>query len=189
FSSRRRHTRSKRDWSSDVCSSDLVKAGGIDIDSAEKVSYFNQLCDAFNVPLVSFVDAPGFLPEEPDAPVIRRTAKLFHTTAAASVGKIAVITRKATGSAYLALAAKRMGTDLVFAWPTAEVAVADADTFAAEIGAEEATPQDPYEAAASGLVDAVLPPSETRQKLVEGLGLLERKVEDGYSRKHSIVTF
>src|SRR5699024_11852834 len=102
--SRRRHTRSKRDWSSDVCSSDLianqptVKAGGIDIDSAEKVSYFNQLCDAFNVPLVSFVDAPGFLPEEPDAPVIRRTAKLFHTTAAASVGKITVITRKATRS-------------------------------------------------------------------------------------------
>lgn len=172
-----------------IANQPTVKAGGIDIDSAEKVSYFIQLCDAFNVPLVSFVDAPGFLPEDADAPVIRRTAKLFHTTAAASVGKITVITRKATGSAYLALAAKRMGTDLVFAWPTAEVAVADADTFAAEIGADEAAAQDPYEAAASGLVDVVLPPSETRQKLAEGLGLLERKVEDGYPRKHGIVTF
>lgn len=176
-----------------VANQPTMKAGGIDIDAAEKVSYFIQLCDAFNVPLVSFIDAPGFLPEDADAPVIRRTAKLFHATAAATVGKITVITRKATGSAYLALAAKRMGTDLVFAWPTAEIAVADAEAIAAEVGADEDEIHEkllhPYEAAASGLVDAVLPPRQTREKLVEALTLLERKVEDGHPRKHDVVAY
>ena len=171
----------------------LNKAGGLDIDSAEKATYFIRLCDAFNIPLISFIDVPGFLPEGADAPVIRRTTKLFHAQAGASVGKITVVTRKATGSAYLALAAKRMGTDLVFAWPTAEIAVADAEDIAADTGVSEDEIRDklvnPYEAAARGLVDAVIPPAETRDKIIEGLRLLERKVEDSYPRKHDTMAF
>ena len=105
------------------------------------------------------------------------------------MGKISVVVRRAFGSAYLAMAAKRMGTDLVFAWPTAQISTADAATLSAALGKDEAELEEmlvnPYAAAERGLVDAVIPPSQTRKQVIDGLRLLERKVEDGFHRKHN----
>ncbi|WP_297666444.1 carboxyl transferase domain-containing protein [uncultured Corynebacterium sp.] len=149
------------------------QAGAIDDAAAEKAARFIRFCDAFNVPLVTFVDSAGYAPDV----LFRRTAKLIGVTAAASVGKIAVVTRKAFGDAYLSLGAKRLGTDLVYAWPTAQIA--QDDSYQAE----------PYSAAERGLVDAVIPPRETRARIVDGLRLVERKAEDGYPRKHDNLPF
>lgn len=149
------------------------QAGAIDNAAAEKAARFIRFCDAFNVPLVTFVDSAGYAPDV----LFRRTAKLIGVTAAASVGKIAVVTRKAFGDAYLSLGAKRLGTDLVYAWPTAQIA--QDDSYQTE----------PYSAAERGLVDAVIPPRETRSRIVDGLRLVERKAEDGYPRKHYNLPF
>lgn len=149
------------------------QAGAIDNAAAEKAARFIRFCDAFNVPLVTFVDSAGYAPDV----LFRRTAKLIGVTAAASVGKIAVVTRKAFGDAYLSLGAKRLGTDLVYAWPTAQIA--QDDSYQTE----------PYSAAERGLVDAVIPPRETRARIVDGLRLVERKAEDGYPRKHDNLPF
>lgn len=149
------------------------QAGMIDDAAAEKAARFIRFCDAFNVPLVTFVDSAGYAPDV----LFRRTAKLIGVTAAASVGKIAVVTRKAFGDAYLSLGAKRLGTDLVYAWPTAQIA--QDDSYQTE----------PYSAAERGLVDAVIPPRETRARIVDGLRLVERKAEDGYPRKHDNLPF
>ncbi len=149
------------------------QAGAIDDAAAEKAARFIRFCDAFNVPLVTFVDSAGYAPDV----LFRRTAKLIGVTAAASVGKIAVVIRKAFGDAYLSLGAKRLGTDLVYAWPTAQIA--QDDSYQAE----------PYSAAGRGLVDAVIPPRETRSRIVDGLRLVERKAEDGYPRKHDNLPF
>ena len=161
----------------------------LDIDSAEKLTRFTRFCNTFNLPLVSFVDAPGFHSGESSAATTRRTTKLFASTADATVGKISVVVRRAFGSAYLAMAAKRMGTDLVFAWPTAQISTADAATLSAALGKDEAELEEmlvnPYAAAERGLVDAVIPPSQTRKQVIDGLRLLERKVEDGFHRKHN----
>lgn len=168
-------------------------AGAIDVDAAEKAARFIRFCDAFNVPLVTFVDSAGFTPDEDGHGLVRKTAKLFAATAEASVGKIAVVTRKAYGSAYLAMGAKRMGTDLVFAWPTAEIAVAEIDELVAATGKDEAKLTEdlinPYAAAERGLVDAVIAPADTRQQISDGLLLLERKAEDNYPRKYSNIPF
>lgn len=168
-------------------------AGAIDADGAEKAARFIRMCDAFNIPLVSVVDCPGFAPDEEGAGLIRRSAKLIGATAEATVGKIAIVTRKAFGSAYLAFGAKRLGTDLVYAWPTAQIAVADAETIAHVTGKDEAMIAgklvNPYAAAERGLVDAVVPPRETRQRIADGLRLLERKAEDHYPRKHNNLPF
>lgn len=149
------------------------QAGAIDDAAAEKAARFIRFCDAFNIPLVTFVDSAGYAPDV----LFRRTAKLIGVTAAASVGKIAVVTRKAFGDAYLSLGAKRLGTDLVYAWPTAQIA--QDDSYQTE----------PYSAAERGLVDAVIPPRETRDRIVDGLRLVERKAEDGYPRKHDNLPF
>lgn len=149
------------------------QAGAIDDAAAEKAARFIRFCDAFNIPLVTFVDSAGYAPDV----LFRRTAKLIGVTAAASVGKIAVVTRKAFGDAYLSLGAKRLGTDLVYAWPTAQIA--QDDSYQTE----------PYSAAERGLVDAVIPPRETRSRIVDGLRLVERKAEDGYPRKHDNLPF
>lgn len=149
------------------------QAGAIDDAAAEKAARFIRFCDAFNVPLVTFVDSAGYAPDA----LFRRTAKLIGVTAEATVGKIAVVTRKAFGDAYLSLGAKRLGTDLVYAWPTAQIA--QDDSYQAE----------PYSAAELGLVDAVIAPNETRTRIVDGLRLVERKAEDGYPRKHDNLPF
>ncbi|MBC2682131.1 acyl-CoA carboxylase subunit beta [Corynebacterium sp. 4HC-13] len=165
------------------------KGGQLDADAAEKAARFIRLCNTYNLPLISFVDAPDFAPDTDGPGAVRRTAKLFSASADASVGKIAVIVRRAFGSAYLAMGAKRMGTDLVFAWPTAQIAVSDAVALSEITGVDAAQLEEdivnPYAAAERGLVDAVIAPSHTRKQLIEGLRLLERKVEDGYPRKNN----
>lgn len=166
-----------------------VEDGFIDVDGAEKAARFTRFCNAFNVPLISFVDAPGFAADMQGAGAVRRTAKLIAASADASVGKLAVIVRRSFGAAYLAMGAKRLGTDLVFAWPTAQIAVAPADEFAEATGVDAATLEEelvnPYAAAERGLVDAVIAPSHTRTQLIDGLRLLERKVEDQFPRKNN----
>ncbi len=173
-----------------VANQPAVAAGVLDIDAVEKAARFIRFCDAFNVPLLSIIDTPGFQTEND---VVRRSAKLISAFATAQVGKITLVTRKAQGAAYVAFGAKRLGTDLVLAWPTAEISVADAATIAEQVGkdAESIAEQliNPYAAAERGLVDIVLPPSQTRERVAEGLRLLERKVEDSYSRKHDNMPF
>lgn len=184
-------------------------AGCIDIKAATKAARFIRTCDAFNIPILEVVDAPGFLPgtEQEQGGVLAAVAKLSYATAEASVGRITVITRKALGGAYVVMGSKDLGTDLVFAWPTAEIAVTDApsavasiyadklsraaekgedvDALAAGYAAEyEASHINPYLAAERGLVDAVIPPSETRGNVIEGLRLLDRKVLQPLAKKH-----
>lgn len=169
------------------------RAGALDSDAAEKAARFIRTCDTFNIPVITCVDCPGFTPEEEDPLLIRRSAKLLGAVANASVGMISIVTRKAFGSAYLALGAKKMGTDLVFAWPTAQIAVADAEEISEVVGKDVSSVTEklvnPYAAAERGLIDAVIPPRDTRQRVAEGLGLLERKISDGFDRKHDNLAF
>lgn len=184
-------------------------AGAIDLAAAEKAARFIRTCDVFNIPLIELVDAPGFLPgtEQEHGGIVKAVSQLAYATAEASVGKITVITRKALGGAYVVMGAKDLGTDLVFAWPTAEIAVTDAPTAVAAIYADklhraaekgedtdaltasyateyEASHINPYLAAERGLVDAVIPPSETRSNIIDGLRLLDRKVLRPLAKKH-----
>ncbi len=171
-------------------------AGCLDALACEKAARFIRTCDAFNIPIVEFVDTPGFLPatEQEHGGVLRRGAKLAYAYAEAGVGKITVITRRAIGPAYVVMGSKDMGADLVYAWPTAEIAVTEAPAAARAIHGEKATAEleaeyaekylNPYLAAERGLVDAVIPPSHTRGQLVEGLRLLDRKVVVAPAKKH-----
>ncbi|AGF71694.1 acyl-CoA carboxylase subunit beta [Corynebacterium halotolerans] len=176
-------------------------AGCLDAVASEKAARFIRTCDAFNLPVVEFVDTPGFLPGEDQehGGVVRRGAKLAYAYAEASVGKITVITRKAIGPAYVVMGSKDMGADLVYAWPTAEIAVTEAPAAVRAIHGEKAADPEkaaqleaeyaeshinPYLAAERGLVDAVIPPSQTRGQLVEGLRLLDRKVVAAPAKKH-----
>ncbi len=181
-------------------------AGTLDIDAAEKGARFVRFCDAFNIPLVTFVDVPGFLPgvEQEHRGIIRHGAKLLFAYAEATVPKITVITRKAYGGAYVVMNSRGVRADLVFAWPTAEIAVIGA-TGAVNIIhrrsiAEAADPDaerkrltddyverfsNPYVAAEHGLVDEVIMPSDTRDRLIRGLAMLESKRETLPAKKHS----
>lgn len=192
-----------------VANQPMQFAGCLDIKASEKAARFVRTCDAFNIPIIEFVDVPGFLPgtsQEYDG-IIRRGAKLLFAYAEATVGKITVIVRKSYGGAYCVMGSKDMGADLVFAWPTAQIAVmgaAGAVGFiyrrelkaAAEEGKDvsalmkeyernyEETLVNPYMAAERGYVDAVIPPSETRGQIIEGLRLLDRKVVNVPAKKH-----
>jgi len=180
-------------------------AGVLDIDSSSKAARFVRTCDAFNVPIVTFVDVPGFLPgtsQEFDG-IIRHGAKLLYAYAEATVPKLTVILRKAYGGAYDVMGSKHIGADLNLAWPTAEIAVmgargavnilhrrelADAEDPAAlqaELESQYAREfANPWRAAERGYLDAVILPSETRQQLVRGLRLTASKREAGPPRKH-----
>jgi propionyl-CoA carboxylase beta chain len=162
-------------------------------------------CDAFNIPVLTFVDVPGFLPgtgQEWDG-IIRRGAKLIYAYAEATVPKVTVITRKAYGGAYDVMGSKHLGADLNFAWPTAQIAVMGAqgavnilyrqELAAAEdpaavraekIAEYEDTLANPYVAAERGYVDAVIPPHETRAQIVRGLRVLRTKRETLPPKKH-----
>ncbi len=180
-------------------------AGVLDINSSEKAARFVRTCDAFNVPIVTFVDVPGFMPgtQQEWAGIIRRGAKLLYAYAEASVPKLTVITRKAYGGAYDVMGSKHLGADINFAWPTAEIAVMgakgavnilyrreladaeDAEALHAEF--EEAYARDlanPWRAAERGYVDEVIEPSETRAELVRALRLTLSKREARPPRKH-----
>lgn len=192
-----------------VANQPTVLAGCLDTDAAAKAARFIRTCDAFNIPIVEFVDAPGFLPgrDQEHGGILRASSKLVYAFAEASVGKITVITRKAIGAAYVAMGSKDMGADLVFAWPTAEIAVTDArsavetiyvdklrratekgedaEVLAAAYAEEyEESHLTPYAAAERGLVDAVIPPAQTRGNIIEGLRLLDRKVLQPLAKKH-----
>ena len=182
-----------------------MMAGVMDINSADKISRLVRMCDAFNLPIVTFVDSPGFLPgvHQEHGGVIRHGAKVLFAYAEATVPKVSVVTRKAYGGAYVVMSSKYLGTDITYAWPSAEIAVMGAEgaaniLYGRQINAAE-DPQaererltqqyqedylNPYAAAKAGYIDEVIEPAETRQKLIEALQALENKVEMNPARKH-----
>jgi methylmalonyl-CoA carboxyltransferase large subunit len=183
-------------------------AGVLTIDASDKSARFVRFCNAFNIPLVTFVDVPGFLPgvEQERGGIIRHGAKMLFAYSAATVPKITVILRKAYGGAYLAMCGKDLGADRVLAWPTAEVAVMGAEgaagiVFRREIEAAEdkvsrrkelveeyrETFANPYVAAGRRLVDDVIEPSETRKALVQALESLHAKRELRPQKKHGLI--
>jgi len=180
-------------------------AGVLDIDSSVKAARFVRFCDAFNIPLITFEDVPGFLPgtEQEWRGIIKNGAKLLYAFAEATVPKLTVITRKAYGGAYDVMSSKHIRGDLNFAWPSAEIAVMGPEgaveiIFKNQIAAAK-DPQketerlineyrekfaNPYVAAGRGYIDDVIKPHETRSKLIAGLKLLETKVDSNPKKKH-----
>ncbi|EKF24666.1 putative propionyl-CoA carboxylase beta chain 5 [Mycolicibacterium hassiacum DSM 44199] len=184
-------------------------AGCLDINASEKAARFIRTCDCFNIPIVMFVDVPGFLPgtDQEYNGIIRRGAKLLYAYGEASVAKVTVITRKAYGGAYCVMGSKDMGADVAVAWPTAQIAVMGASgavgfvyrqqlAEAAKKGEDvealrlklqqeyEDTLVNPYIAAERGFIDAVIPPSHTRGYVATALRLLERKITQVPPKKH-----
>ena len=183
----------------------MVLAGVLDIESSEKAARFVRTCDAFNIPIVTFVDVPGFLPgvDQEYGGIIRHGAKLLYAYCESTVPRIQVITRKAYGGAYVVMNSKSIGADLAYAWPTAELAVmgpqgaveivyrrelqqaADPVARRAELVNEYAEKySNPYAAAERGYVDDVIDPAETRIKLIAGFEMLKSKREELPRRKH-----
>ncbi|MFC4333732.1 acyl-CoA carboxylase subunit beta [Salininema proteolyticum] len=180
-------------------------AGTLDIDASEKAARFIRFCDAFNIPVLSFVDVPGFLPgtsQEHDG-IIRRGAKLIYAYAEATVPKLTVIVRKDYGGAYCVMGSKGVGADVNFAWPTAEIAVMgsqgavnilyrrdlskadDEQAMRAELMNEyEEKLNNPYVAAELGYIDAVIQPRETRVELIKALRMTASKREELPAKKH-----
>jgi propionyl-CoA carboxylase beta chain len=180
-------------------------AGVLDIESSEKGSRFVRTCDAFNIPIVTLCDVPGFLPgtNQEWNGIIRHGAKLLYAYAEATVPKLTVVTRKSYGGAHLVMGSKQLGADMNFAWPTAEVAVMGAEgavnlihrreiiaaedpeaTRAQRIDEYKAHFANPYIAAERGYIDDVIIPHETRPKLIEALRMLDTKRQPGPRRKH-----
>jgi acetyl-CoA carboxylase carboxyltransferase component len=193
-----------------VANQPLVLAGVLDVDSSDKAARFIRFCDAFNIPLVTLVDLPGYLPgaDQEHAGVIRHGAKLLYAYSEATVPKITVILRKAYGGGYIAMCSRHLGADFVFAWPTAEIAVMGPQgaaniIFRNEIAAAadpEATRKqkvleysekfaNPYIAAANGHVDAVISPQETRDFLIHAIDVSQQKSEPRPTKKHGVPPF
>ena len=185
-----------------------VIAGVLDINSADKAARFVRFCDCFNIPLVTLEDVPGFLPgvEQEHGGIIRHGAKLLYAYCEATVPRVQIITRKAYGGAYVVMNSKSIGADLAFAWPSAEIAVMDANGAANIIFRREIESADdkvakraelveqyrerfanPYNAGERGYVDDVIDPRETRKVLVESLEMLRTKKEKLPQRKHGNV--
>ena len=183
-------------------------AGVLDINASDKSARFVRFCNAFNIPLITFVDVPGFLPgvEQERGGIIRHGAKLLFAYSAATVPKITVVLRKAYGGAYIAMCCKDLGADRVVAWPTAEIAVMGAEgaaeiVFRREIDAAEdkagrrqelvdehrETFSNPFVAAGRRLVDDIIDPSETRKYLVDALESLHSKRELRPPKKHGLI--
>src|SRR5690348_4942718 len=180
-------------------------AGCLDIDASEKAARFVRTCDAFNIPILTLVDVPGFLPGvgQEHAGIIRRGAKLIYAYCEATVPKVTVITRKAFGGAYDVMGSKHLGADINVAWPTAQIAVmgaqgaanilhrkkiassSDPEATRAKVVAEyEDTLVNPYVAAERGYVDSVIPPSLTRTYVIKSLRMLRNKRESLPPKKH-----
>jgi acetyl-CoA carboxylase carboxyltransferase component len=183
-------------------------AGVLDINASDKIARFVRFCDAFNIPLITFVDCPGFMPGlmQEHGGIIRHGAKIVYAYAEATVPKISIITRKAYGGAYIVMSSKDIRTDLVYAWPTAEIAVLGAEgavsilyrnRLAQAEKPEEVRAQfiaefqeqfgNPYAAAASGHVDDLILPSETRAKLIAALDFLRDKQAATLPKKHGCI--
>ena len=183
-------------------------AGVLDIDASVKAARFVRFCDAFNVPLVTFIDVPGFLPgtSQEYGGIIRHGAKLIYAYAEATVPKISVLTRKAYGGAYIVMSSKNLTGDINYSWPTGEVAVMGAEgavniIYRADISASDSPDElrarlieeyknglmNPYIAAGRGLIDDVIDPTETRPKLIRALGMLVNKRESLPPKKHGSI--
>ncbi len=188
-----------------VANQPMQLAGTLDIDASEKAARFVRTCDAFNVPILTFVDVPGFLPgtNQEWGGIIRRGAKLIYAYAEATVPKVTVITRKAYGGAYDVMGSKHLRADVNLAWPTAQIAVMGADGAVSILHRREiASAEDPaalraelsrrysqelatpWLAAERGYVDAVIRPNETRREVSRALALLASKHEDRPAKKH-----
>jgi acetyl-CoA carboxylase carboxyltransferase component len=193
-----------------VANQPLVLAGVLDVDSSDKAARFVRFCDAFNIPLVTLVDLPGYLPgvDQEHAGVIRHGAKVLYAYSEATVPKLTVILRKAYGGGYIAMCSRHLGADFVFAWPTAEIAVMGPEgaaniIFKGEIAAAEDPNAmrrakvleytekfaNPYIAAANGHVDAVITPHQTRDYLIHAMAISSRKNEERPAKKHGIPPF
>ena len=188
-----------------VANQPAVLAGTLDIDASVKAARFVRFCDAFNIPLVTFEDVPGFLPgtRQEYGGIIRHGAKLLFAFAEATVPKVTVITRKAYGGAYCVMSSKHIRTDVNFAWPSAEIAVmgpegavnilykreieaaADPDALrAARVAEFREKFASPYVAASRGFVDEVIRPRQTRSKLIAALATLQTKRDRNPPKKH-----
>jgi acetyl-CoA carboxylase carboxyltransferase component len=193
-----------------VANQPLEMAGVLDVDSSDKAARFIRYCDAFNIPIITFVDVPGYLPgvDQEHAGVIRHGAKVLYAYSEATVPKITVILRKAYGGGYIAMASRHLRSDFVFAWPTAEIAVMGPEGAANIIFRKEIMSSDdpdstrrqkieeykkmfanPYVAASRGYVDAVIEPSETRRSLLHSLSVSENKMIQLPEKKHGLPPF
>ncbi|MGY6719073.1 acyl-CoA carboxylase subunit beta [Bacillus licheniformis] len=179
-------------------------AGSLSMDAADKIARFIRFCDSFQIPILTLVDCPGFLPgiREEHGGVIRHGAKILYAYAEATVSKVTVILRKAYGGAYVALNSKALGADAVFAWPNAEIAVMGASEAADVLFAKEIERSDdpraareekirkcmqassPFTAARYGMVDDIIDPKETRKKLIQTFDMLKSKKEIRPDKKH-----
>ncbi|HKZ25454.1 MAG TPA: carboxyl transferase domain-containing protein, partial [Acidimicrobiia bacterium] len=182
-----------------------VLAGTLDISASEKAARFVRTCDAFNIPIVTFVDVPGFMPgvDQEHGGIIRHGAKLLYAYSEATVPRLTVITRKAYGGAYVVMNSRGIRADVVYAWPSAEIAVMGAQgavnvIFRRDLKAApdpeahrtelitryEEEFNNPYRAAELGLVDEVIEPRQTRSKLIRALQMLRTKREHLPPKKH-----
>jgi acetyl-CoA carboxylase carboxyltransferase component len=190
-----------------VANQPAFMSGALNIDAGDKISRFIRTCDAYNVPLITFVDTPGFLPgtDQEYGGVIRHGAKIIYAYCESTVPKISVVTRKAMGGAYVAMSSKQMRNDLAFAWPSAQIAVMGAEPavrvlYRAEVeGAPDPAAKEreliahyrerffnPYRAADVGQIDEVIEPRETRPRLIRALEILRSKVQQNPAKKHGL---
>jgi propionyl-CoA carboxylase beta chain len=188
-----------------VAQEPMEMAGVIDIDASDKITRFVRMCDCFNVPVITFVDSPGFLPgvDQEHRGIIRHGAKVLYAYSEATVPKISVITRKAYGGAYVVMSSKYLGTDVNYAWPSAEIAVLGAEGAANILFRRQIEAADdplaerkrlaedyrqrfnnPYHAASTGYVDDIIEPVETRLKIITSLAALRDKISPAPPRKH-----
>jgi propionyl-CoA carboxylase beta chain len=188
-----------------VAQQPMILAGVLDIDSSTKAARFVRFCDAFNIPIITFEDVPGFLPgiAQEHGGIIRNGAKLLYAYCEATVPKVTIITRKAYGGAYDVMSSKHIRGDISYAWPSAEIAVmgpegavniifrkqlAEAEDTEAEharlVQEYRDTFANPYVAAARGYIDDVIEPHETRYRLIEALQMLKNKRDTNPPKKH-----
>jgi methylmalonyl-CoA decarboxylase subunit alpha len=193
-----------------VANQPMEMAGVLDVDSSDKAARFIRYCDAFNIPIITFVDLPGYLPgvDQEHAGVIRHGAKVLYAYSEATIPKLTVIIRKAYGGGYIAMSSRHLGADFVYAWPGAEIAVMGPEGAANIIFRKEILSSDnpdemrkkkvqeykdkfanPYVAASRGYIDAVIEPGETRKILMHSLDISENKVISVPEKKHGLPPF
>ncbi len=190
-----------------VANQPAYMSGALNIDASDKIARFIRTCDVYNIPLVTLVDTPGFLPgiDQEYGGVIRHGAKIIYAYCESTIPKISVVTRKAMGGAYVAMGSKQMRNDLAFAWPTAQIAVMGAEPAVRVLYRDEvksaADPAakerellayyrekffNPYRAADVGQIDEVIEPRETRPRLIRALEILRTKVQQNPPKKHGL---
>ncbi len=191
-----------------IANQPMSKAGCLDIDASDKASRFIRFCDAFNIPIINLVDVPGYLPgtDQEWGGIIRHGAKMLYAYSEATVPKLTLTIRKAYGGSYLGMCSKDLGADIVFCWPSTELAVMGAEGAAPIIFRKKLEKADdpdkllqekvreyreefanPYRAAEHLHIDDVIDPAETRPRLIEALEMVINKVEDRPSKKHGII--